>query len=276
MPPALRITVALAIIVACSGAPAPQAQALSPAQKQVVGAGDGMSMKAFHFGFKRSKNGKLPSIAEEGFQSVLQRHGAIFLGDTTKKELFLTFDNGYENGHTTKILDALKAKRVPACFFVTGHYVKVQPELVRRMVQEGHLIGNHTWSHPDMSRVPPERIKTELDKVKAEVAAVAGQTQMTYMRVPRGIFSDRMLGVSKELGYTNVFWSIAYRDWNPLEQKGGKYAYDQVVAQLHPGAVILLHAISSDNAAAVAAIIDEARRQGYTFKSLNELTVKNY
>jgi peptidoglycan-N-acetylmuramic acid deacetylase len=232
--------------------------------------------KTYHFGFKRSKNGKLPSIAEEGFQSLLQKHGAVFLGDTSKKELFLTFDNGYENGYTAKILDVLKEKKVPACFFVTGHYVKDQPELMKRMVQEGHIIGNHSWSHPDMSTISPERIRTELDKVKAETAALTGQTQMAYMRAPRGVFNDRMLAVARDMGYTNVFWSIAYKDWEPKEQRGWKYAYDKVVAQLHPGAVILLHAVSSDNAGAMAAIIDEARRQGYEFKSLDQLAVKMY
>jgi peptidoglycan-N-acetylmuramic acid deacetylase len=271
------IAAALAMLAALSGAGTAAAQAATPAQVQTAGeAGDGFSTKAYHFGMKKGKNGKPASIAEEGFQSLLQKHGAIFLGDTTKKELFLTFDNGYENGYTAKILDVLKEKRVPACFFVTGHYAKEQPELLRRMTQEGHLIGNHSWSHPDMSTLPPEQIKTELDKLQAEVAAVTGQMQMPYMRAPRGIFSDRMLAVSKELGYTNVFWSIAYKDWEPREQKGWKYAYDKVVSQLHPGAVILLHSVSRDNAEAMAAIIDEARRQGYEFKSLDALTVKQY
>lgn len=230
----------------------------------------------YHFGLKKSRDGKQASIAQEGFQSLLQKHGAIFLGDTTKKELYLTFDNGYENGNTAKILDVLKEKRVPACFFVTGHYIKDQPELMRRIVQEGHLIGNHSWGHPDMSTLSAERIKTELDKVKTEVAALTGQTEMKYMRTPRGIFNERTLAVSKELGYTNVFWSIAYKDWVPEEQRGWKYAYDKVVSQLHPGAVILLHSVSRDNTEAIAAIIDEARRQGYEFKSLDQLTVKNY
>jgi peptidoglycan-N-acetylmuramic acid deacetylase len=272
-----RIAAAFAILAALSGAGTAASQAATPAQTQAAGeAGDGFSTKAYHFGMKKGMNGRPASIAEEGFQSLLQKHGAIFLGDTTKKELFLTFDNGYENGYTAKILDVLKEKRVPACFFVTGHYAKEQPELLRRMAQEGHLIGNHSWSHPDMSALPPERIKTELDKLQAEVAAVTGQMQMPYMRAPRGIFSDRMLAVSKELGYTNVFWSIAYKDWEPKEQKGWKYAYDKVVAQLHPGAVILLHSVSRDNAEAMAAIIDEARRQGYEFKRLDALTVRQY
>jgi peptidoglycan-N-acetylmuramic acid deacetylase len=230
----------------------------------------------FHFGFKKSKNGALPSIEEEGFKAVLQKHGAIFLGDTKQKEIFLTFDNGYENGNTVQILDTLKEKKVPAAFFLTGHYVKEQAELCKRMVNEGHLIGNHSWSHPDMSQISADQIRTELDKVKERVAEITDQKEMAFMRTPRGIFNERTLAVSKELGYTNVFWSIAYVDWDPKVQKGWSYAYDKVVSQLHPGAVILLHSVSKDNADALGKIIDEARRQGYVFKSLNELTVKNY
>ncbi|GAA4700626.1 delta-lactam-biosynthetic de-N-acetylase [Brevibacillus fulvus] len=222
----------------------------------------------FHFGFKKSKNGQPASIDQEGFKEILARNGAIFQGDTSKKELYLTFDNGYENGFTPQILDTLKSKKVPALFFVTGHYVKDQPELLKRMVTEGHEIGNHSWSHPDMTRISNDKIKEELAKVKEAVAQATGQKEMPFLRPPRGIFSDRTLAVSKECGYRNVFWSIAYKDWDTKQQKGWKYAYDQVMAQLHPGAVILLHAVSKDNAEALGKIIDDARKQGYEFKSL--------
>ncbi|MEJ8548377.1 delta-lactam-biosynthetic de-N-acetylase [Brevibacillus borstelensis] len=225
----------------------------------------------YHFGFKKSKGGQLPSIDQEGFKGIVDKHEAIFLGDTSKKELFLTFDNGYENGFTPRILDILKEKKVPAVFFVTGHFVKDQPELLKRMAAEGHIIGNHSWSHPDMTQVSNERIKEELDKVKKAVAEITGQKEMTFLRPPRGIFSDRTLAVSKELGYTNVFWSIAYKDWDTKAQKGWKFAYDSVLAQLHPGAVILLHSVSRDNAEALGKIIDAARGQGYEFKSLEHL-----
>lgn len=226
----------------------------------------------YHFGFKRSTGGQLPSINEEGFKGIVDKHGAIFLGDTSRKDLFLTFDNGYENGFTAPILDTLKAKKVPAIFFITGHYVKDQPDLVKRMAAEGHLVGNHSWSHPDMTTIPDARIKEELDRVKQAAAPLTGTDKMRYLRPPRGIFSDRVLQVTKELGYTNVFWSIAYKDWDVKDQKGADYAYQKVVSQLHPGAVILLHSVSKDNAAALGSIIDEARRQGYEFRSLDELT----
>ncbi len=229
---------------------------------------------AYHFGFKKSVNGQEPSINEEGFKPLLQKYGAIFTGDPNQKELYLTFDNGYENGFTPRILDTLKEKQVPAIFFVTGHYVKEQAELLKRMKAEGHLIGNHSWHHPDMSQISAERIREELTQVKTAVADITGQQEMTYLRTPRGIFNERTLAVSKELGYTNVFWSVAYKDWDTRDQKGWKYAYDKVMAQLHPGAVLLLHSVSKDNTEALGAIIDEARKQGYVFKSLDEMTVR--
>nr|WP_281890885.1 delta-lactam-biosynthetic de-N-acetylase [Paenibacillus sp. YYML68] len=226
---------------------------------------------AFHFGFKKSVNGQAPSIDEEGFKPLLQKYGAIFTGDLEQKELYLTFDNGYENGYTAQMLDVLKEKKVPAIFFVTGHYVNTEPELLKRMNNEGHLIGNHSWSHPDMSQVDATRIEQELTKVKTKVAEITGQTKMDFLRTPRGIFNERTLSVSKQLGYTNVFWSVAYKDWDTNSQKGAQYAYEKVIAQLHPGAVLLLHSVSKDNADALGRIIDEAHRQGYVFKSLDQM-----
>lgn len=226
---------------------------------------------AYHFGFKKSKGGELPSINQEGFKGIVDKYGAIFLGDTSKKDLYLTFDNGYENGYTEKVLDVLKEKQVPAVFFVTGHYVNDQPELLSRMVLEGHEIGNHSWSHPDLTQTSNEHIKNEMNQVRDEVAKLTTQKDMRFIRPPRGIFNERTLQVSQELGYTNVFWSIAYKDWEIKKQKGWRYAYDQVMAQLHPGAVILLHSVSSDNAGALGKIIDDARHQGYEFKRLDQL-----
>ena len=207
---------------------------------------------------------------------ILKNHQAIFLGNTDKKVLYLTFDNGYENGNTGQILDVLKEKHVPAIFFVTGHFVKEQPDLVKRMANEGHLIGNHSWSHPDMTRISDEQIRQELEKVRIEVAKLTQQQTMSYVRPPRGIFNNRVLGESRKHGYTNVFWSIAYRDWETNRQQGWNYAYTNVIGQLHPGAVILLHTVSRDNTLALDKIIDEARARGYEFNRLDALEVKVY
>jgi len=232
--------------------------------------------KPYHFGFKKSKNGELPSIAEEGFMPIVEKHGGIFLGDTQSKELYLTFDNGYENGYTIQILDVLKLKKVPAAFFVTGHYVKDKPELVKRMASEGHLVGNHSWSHPDMTTLSAEQIQSELNRVKLAVQELTGQKTMHYLRPPRGIFNERVLEVSRQVGYVSVFWSIAYKDWDTKSQRGAQHAYNSVMSQVHPGAVLLLHAVSKDNAEALGRIIDDARKKGYTFKSLDEMQTKHY
>ncbi len=229
------------------------------------------SAQPYHFGFKKSRGGSPASIDEEGFKELLDRHGGIFLGRAADKSLYLTFDNGYENGYTSQILDVLKHKKVPAAFFVTGHYVKDQPELLKRMAAEGHIIGNHSWSHPDMTQISTQQIKEELNKVKDAVAKVTGQSRMDYLRPPRGIFSEHSLKVSHEMGYTNVFWSVAYKDWDTKQQRGKRYAYDNVMSQLHPGAIMLLHSVSRDNAEALSDIIDAARAQGYQFRSLDEL-----
>ncbi|MEO3945431.1 delta-lactam-biosynthetic de-N-acetylase [Gorillibacterium sp. CAU 1737] len=235
---------------------------------------------AFHFGFKRSKGGVPASIDEEGFKSILQQHSAIFRGQSlpggSGKELYLTFDNGYENGYTPPILDTLRNKKVPAIFFLTGHYVLSKPELVKRMAAEGHLVGNHSWSHPDMTQVSDAKIREELAKVKEAVVKLTGKPDMAYLRPPRGIFNERVLRVSAEEGYSNVFWSVAYKDWDPNEQRGAEYAYRQVMAQLHPGAVILLHSVSRDNAEALGRIIDDARKLGYEFKSLDSIATRTY
>ncbi|MHA0855908.1 delta-lactam-biosynthetic de-N-acetylase [Paenibacillus sp. CMAA1364] len=242
-------------------------------QSSVHASADG---RAYHFGFKKSKDGQLPSINEEGFKPIVQKHEAIFLGDTHQQEIYLTFDNGYENGYTAQILDVLKEKKVPAIFFVTGHYVKSEPALVQRMVNEGHLVGNHSWSHPDVTRISATQLTDELIKVKEAVANISTQKEMKYLRTPRGIFNEAMLSQSRKEGYTNVFWSVAYKDWDTQMQKGSEHAYNQVMKQLHPGAVILLHAVSKDNAGAMGRIIDDTRKKGYTFKSLNQLVKKSY
>lgn len=226
---------------------------------------------AHHFGFKKSKNGEPASIDQEPFKDLIAKHDAIFMGDSSKKVLYLTFDNGYENGFTGQILDVLKEKKVPAVFFVTGQYIKEQPELLRRMVNEGHIIGNHSWSHPDMTQISDAQIQTELEKVKAGVAEVTGQKEMLFLRPPRGIFNDRTLAVSRKIGYINVFWSVAYVDWQTNRQLGKQHAFQEVTKQLHPGAVLLLHSVSKDNAEAMGDIIDYARSQGYEFRSLQEL-----
>ncbi len=223
--------------------------------------------------FKPSKNHQ-PATTEPEFKQLLDKYGGIFIDDTDEKRLYLTFDNGYEQGYTGAILDVLREKRVPAAFFVTGHYIKEEPELVKRMVNEGHIVGNHSFNHPNFVQTGDAKIRKELESVEQLFKKVTGKKMPKYLRPPRGIFSERTLAISSQLGYTNVFWSLAYKDWETNRQKGWKYAYDNVMKRVHPGAVILLHTVSKDNAEALGKMIDDLRKQGYTFHSLDELMIK--
>ena len=234
---------------------------------------DQYSNKAIHWGIKRSTDGK-PAEAGKAWDDLLAKHGAFYKTDPTKKEIYLTFDNGYENGFTKKVLDILNKEQVPAAFFVTGHYLESAPDLVKRMANEGHIVGNHSWSHPDLTRVSDEKILEELEKVRKKTEELTGNKTMTYMRPPRGIFSERTMAIAKGQGYTHAFWSLAYVDWKTEQQKGAQYAYDNIMKQIHPGAVILLHTVSKDNAEALEKVIKDLKKQGYTFKSLDDLKIQ--
>ncbi len=225
---------------------------------------------AYDWYFVPSKNNR-PATTEPHYEKMLNDYGGYFIGDSNNMELYLTFDNGYENGYTSKILDVLKEKNVPAAFFVTGHYLETQAELIKRMVDEGHIVGNHSWHHPSLVEVDDDKLRDELESVRAKFEEMTGLKEMKYLRPPRGIFSERTLALSKEMGYTNVFWSFAYMDWDVNNQKGAQYAYDSIMKRVHPGAIMLLHSISKDNADALGKVIDDLKAKGYVFKSLDEL-----
>lgn len=227
----------------------------------------------YNWSFKPQKDNK-PATTEPHFLEMLEKANGFFIGDTARKELYLTFDNGYENGYTEKVLDVLKEKNVPGAFFVTGHYLDKSSDLVLRMVEEGHIVGNHSWHHPSLPEVGDGRLVRELNKVKERFTELTGVKEMNYLRPPRGQFSERSLALSEKLGYTNVFWSMAYKDWEVDNQKGGQYAYDQIMKRIHPGAIMLIHSVSSDNAEALPRVIDDARKQGYVFKSLDDLMLE--
>ncbi len=191
------------------------------------------------------------------------KYSALFLNETPQ-EIMLTFDEGYENGYTAQILDVLQEKGVSAVFFITGDYAERQPELVQRMIDEGHTVGNHSWSHNSMPTLSEAEQAEDIMKLHEYIEENFGYT-MTLFRYPMGEFSEQSLSVVQSLGYTSVFWSFAYKDWVADEQLGEAAAFEKVATALHPGAVYLLHAVSSDNAAILADFIDEAREQGYVF-----------
>ena len=186
-----------------------------------------------------------------------------------EKVIYLTFDVGYDNGYTGMILDTLKEKNVPAAFFCTVDEMESDPESIARMINEGHIVGNHTESHPSMDELSRTEMMKEIKAFDDYIRTNFGYSS-PYFRFPKGEYSDCALDLVGSLGYTSVFWSLAYADWDINNQKGAQYAHDTVISRIHPGAVILLHAVSSDNANALGDIIDTARDMGYEFRSLED------
>ncbi len=208
-----------------------------------------------------------PASSEE-----LARFNAAYIGNTQEKVIYLTFDAGYENGCTEKILDALKAHNAPAAFFLVGNYIEKNADLVRRMVAEGHIVGNHTMHHPDMSKLSTkEAFSTELTDLEILFQETTGKELPKYYRPPQGIYSKDNLLMAKELGYQTVFWSLAYMDWNNDSQPTAEEAYAKLLPRIHDGAVVLLHSTSQTNAAILDDLLTKWEEMGYTFASIDRL-----
>lgn len=221
--------------------------------------------KKYGWGLKKNKNAP-PEVPSETVK-ILENYGAIYI-DTAPHTLYLTFDEGYENGYTAQILDVLKENNVPAAFFVTGPYLKKEEALIKRMVEEGHTVGNHTVNHPSMPEVQStEELKKEMMDLSETFEKMTGE-KMKFFRPPMGEYSERTLALTQDLGYTTVFWSFAYKDWDTKAQKGTDYAYEQIMNGVHDGAVLLLHAVSKDNADVLDRVIKDLKSQGYRFRSL--------
>lgn len=228
---------------------------------------------SYGWGMKPAKDGRAPNVGF--YESILARHNAFYMDKTTTSRIYLTFDSGYENGNTSKILDILKKQRVNATFFLVGDYLRERKDLVKRMVSEGHIIGNHTWKHADLTKVSQKRYENELTKFEDYYKNLTGNELMKIMRPPAGTFSDHSLKVADDLGYYNIFWSLAYKDWVQNEQHGWKYAYDKVMERIHPGAIILMHSVSDDNTEALERIIIDLRKKGYEFEPITTLIMSN-
>lgn len=227
----------------------------------------------FHWGFKKSVNGEPPN-AGSVLESMLNEYGAIYKGKPDKKIVYLTFDNGYENGETESILDTLKKEDAPATFFLTDHYLKSAAPLAKRMVKEGHGIGNHSFDHPNMAKLSPEKMQDEWKRFDELLEKTTGVKRTVYARPPEGIFNEELLAVGNSLGYRHIFWSVAFIDWYADKPQGKAFAYNELMKQLHPGAVILMHTVSSDNAEALPDFIRDAKKQGYSFGSLDDLVME--
>ncbi|HNX27918.1 MAG TPA: polysaccharide deacetylase family protein [Syntrophomonadaceae bacterium] len=214
--------------------------------------------------FQRNNQHQVPYVAED-IKTRLKANNAFYVLDSPGNQIYLTFDEGYELGYTEQILDTLKANDVKAIFFVTGHYIDSQPELVIRMKQEGHLVGNHTVNHPDLGIADSATIIAEITGLENKFTLLTGLPMDKYLRPPMGLYSDLSLSVMSGLGYRTVFWSVAFNDWDPNQQPGADYSYQHVMDNIHPGAVILLHAVSQSNAEALDRIIKDLKAAGYIF-----------
>ena len=204
--------------------------------------------------------------------AVLARYDVAYLGNTAQPVLYLTFDAGYENGYTAKILDILKKHQVPAAFFLVGNYLEKNPDLVRRMAAEGHMVGNHTMHHPDMSKIADSAaFQKELEDLEKLYFDITGEKMAKFYRPPQGIYSETNLQMAKDLGYKTVFWSLAYMDWQNDNQPTAAYALEKLIPRTHNGAVVLLHSTSKTNEEILDELLTKWKEMGYTFGTLEDL-----
>ncbi len=221
------------------------------------------------FGTEGTQPSGNASVAE------LAEYDAYYVGNAEEKVIYLTFDCGYENGNTEPILDALKKHNVQATFFVVGHYLESAPDMVRRMVDEGHTVGNHTYHHPDMSKISDMvSFQKEMDDVKNLFHEVTGAELTMYYRPPQGKYSTANLQMAKEMGYSTFFWSLAYVDWNVDAQPSHEEAFSKLTGRIHPGAIVLLHNTSQTNGEILDELLCKWEEMGYRFGKLEDIAVK--
>lgn len=236
----------------------------------LAAAGDAVVPAAGNWGLSFPTPGQAP--VGNATREELAKYDAWYLGDTGQKVIYLTFDCGYENGHTEAILDALKKHKAPAAFFVVGNMVETAPDIVRRMAREGHIVGNHTYHHPDMSAISDlDAFRKELESLEDLYRETTGQTMPRFYRPPQGKYSEENLKMAQELGYQTILWSLAYVDWYVDDQPTAQQAYDKLLPRIHDGAIVLLHSTSATNAAILDELLGKWEAMGYRFAPLTEL-----
>ena len=244
--------------------------AFAAAAAVAVGIFAGSALETGSWGLSFRQEGAAP-IGNAG-KDQLKAYDAAYIGDTGEKVLYLTFDAGYENGCTAKILDILKAHQVPAAFFLVGNYIEKNADLVRRMVSEGHTVGNHTMHHYDMSTLTDkDAFARELRDLEDLYRETTRQELAKFYRPPQGIYSEENLKMARDLGYQTVFWSLAYVDWNNDSQPSREEAFAKLLPRTHNGAVVLLHSTSQTNAEILEELLTKWKEQGYRFGTVEEL-----
>jgi peptidoglycan-N-acetylmuramic acid deacetylase len=223
-----------------------------------------------NWGLSFQEKGKTP--VGNATSDYLKQFDAWYAGSPDQKVIYLTFDAGYENGYTPAILDALKKHNVKATFFVVGNYIKTSPDLIKRMVDEGHIVGNHTNSHPDMSKIADmSSFQKEINTLETLYKETTGQEMQKFYRPPQGKYSEQNLKMANELGYHTIFWSLAYVDWYVDKQPSHEEAFEKLTGRIHPGAVVLLHSTSKTNAEILDELLTKWENAGYRFGTLNDL-----
>lgn len=222
------------------------------------------------WGLSFQEEGKAPIIDED--KQILQELDAYYLGNEEEKKIYLTFDAGFENGNTEKILDALKENNVKAAFFLVGNYLETSPEIVKRMEDEGHIVGNHTYHHRDMATLTTrEAFLKELTDLEELYQGIIGSEMPKFYRPPQGKYSEEQLQWAKEQGYKTCFWSLAYVDWDEKKQPSKEEAMEKLMKRIHPGAIVLLHSTSATNGEIMSELIKKWRDMGYSFGQLTDL-----
>lgn len=227
----------------------------------------GLDSTKVGWGVTLKGKGKIPDVDEKTVK-LFNKYNTHYVGDTTKKKVYFVFSASYEGGFTSQILDTLKLNNAKAVFFLVGTYIKDNPQLVKRMIDEGHIIGNHSMNHPSLPMVSEDRLKNEIINLDSYVYENFGY-QMKYFMPPSGEYSEKVLAAAKELGYTSILWSFAYLDYDENNQKGTQFAYNKVISNLHNGAIIFLHTVSRDNANALDSILKEIVKEGYVISPMD-------
>ena len=232
------------------------------------------SVYATNWGLSYTNGVNQPPNGEDSAQ-ILAQYNTYFLGDTSKKTVYLTFDAGYENGYTTKILDVLKKQNVPATFFILEHYIDANPEIVKRMSNDGHIVGNHTSTHPNITKISNTKLINEVDNLSIKFQNLTGKRLDPYFRPPEGSYTYNKLQTLQYLGYNTILWSVAYADWDENNQPSYESALNILNKRMHNGAIILLHPTSSTNAGILDTFITNLKNQGYEFAYLSSLPQLN-
>ena len=230
--------------------------------------GNEISNEMHAWGFRREEIGKRP-VLDVKANKIIEEYNGISIGSENEKVIYITFDSGYEAGYTEKILDVLKKHDVKASFFITGHYLNTASDLVKRMIEEGHIVGNHTVNHKCLPEISDEEIEKEIKNLDTVLFDKFGY-EMKFFRPPKGEFSERVIKKISDLGYKTVMWSSAYDDWDNEKQNREEYGTKKILDNLHNGCVLLLHSTSKDNANILDNVLTKIKEEGYIIKNIDE------